>query len=106
MTLLYGVAPPLMAWSLREGGLAAQPSSAAQRAGPIRRALRGAAAVEPMLPGGRAVLAGLCASATCIEIGRAIIDSGINVQQTLGSGCEGFLLAATCCWTDRPVNLN
>lgn len=60
MTALYGVLPPLMAWRLR----------AAQAVG------GGAPAPPPLLPGGRPVLASLCAGAAAVEVGRLADDLG------------------------------
>ncbi|KAK9804780.1 hypothetical protein WJX72_004945 [[Myrmecia] bisecta] len=66
MTLLYGVAPPLMAWS-RRSAASSQPANSSQ-------------AARPMVPGGPFVLASLCSCATGIEVARIAADSGPSLE--------------------------
>lgn len=100
MNTLYGVAPPLMAWTLRKrasggggGGGSSQavahPASttASPGAGADNGGGGGKTAAESAgssaggryraeVPGGGAVLAALCASAVAVEAGRAAMDLG------------------------------
>ncbi|CAD7704974.1 unnamed protein product [Ostreobium quekettii] len=59
ITLLYGILPPLMAWSVRPVG------TVNQRFAPLM----------PMVPGGRKVLASITSCAAAIEVGKLAADS-------------------------------
>jgi tyrosine-specific transport protein len=74
MTALYGVLPPLMAWRLR---------SQQQRAAASAVAVPTPA---PLLPGGRPVLASLCAGAAGIEVSRLADDLGAWSTAVVGPG--------------------
>ena len=75
MTLLYGVAPPLMASRLRRGAAAERAPSAAV-VGQAAASSRRAAVKARLLPGGQPVLAALGASATGIAVSRVWADAG------------------------------
>lgn len=115
MTLLYGVLPPLMAWSLRgqaagEQARAAQAQAQQQEEGAGRGRGSGAAlsssslppVFEPMVPGGAPVLAALLAAAVAIEVSRAAADAGLTLGAlSSAEGAQallGALAAAAAAW--------
>lgn len=80
MTLLYGVAPPLMASRLRCGSAAAPPETASE---------------SSSLLGMQPVLAALCASATGVALSQAWADAGHPSGDSLMRGLHhGFATAA------------
>ena len=97
MTLLYGVLPPLMAWSLRDQLQRRAAAAQAPTPTPTRNTTSPSppqveapwlsTVQEPLVPGGAPVLAALLVVAVGIELTRLAADSGL-VLSYLPPGAE------------------
>ena len=101
MTILYGVAPPLMALRLRHSVSSADGMSTSQQ-DPLQGAVEGSprmkqqpnppqqpkqAQAAAMLPGGRPALIGLCCMATGVTASRLWADVGQpSISSTVAEG--------------------